>query len=82
MYDNISGSLKDIKQLYDDGLVGTNAFRAAVQMMTNEDLSTANIEKLMSVYQEGYPAMKRYFTDSQAGCIRFFETEISRNSCL
>ena len=41
-------SFADIKKLYDDGLVGTNAFRSAVQMMTNEDLSTANIDKLIS----------------------------------
>lgn len=80
MYDNITSSLEDIKQLYNDGLVGTNAFRTAVQMMTNEDLSTANVEKLMSVYQEGYPAMQRYFTDSQAGCIRFLEDVQSLNS--
>ena len=80
MYDNIASSLENIKQLYDDGLVGTNAFRTAVQMMTNEDLSTANVEKLMSVYQEGYPAMQRYFTDSQAGCIRFLEDVQSLNS--
>ena len=80
MYDNIASSLENIKQLYDDGLVGTNAFRTAVQMMTNEDLSTANVEKLMSVYQEGYPAMQRYFTDSQAGCIRFLEDVQALNS--
>ena len=80
MYDNISGSLEDIKKLYDEGLVGTNAFRTAVQMMTNEDLSTASIDTLISKYQEGYPAMKRYFTEGQEGCIRFLEDIQSLNS--
>ena len=80
MYDNVTGSLKDIKQLYDDGLVGTNAFRSAVQMMTNEDLSTANIDKLISVYESGYPAMKRYFTDGQEGAITFLEDIQNINS--
>ncbi len=80
MYDNVTGSLKDIKQLYDDGLVGTNAFRSAVQMMTNEDLSTANIDKLISVYESGYPAMKRYFTEGQEGAITFLEDIQNINS--
>lgn len=73
MYDNITGSLENIKQLYEDGLVGTNAFRSAVQMMTDEDLSTANIEKLLSVYEAGYPTMERYFTDGQKGCEQFLK---------
>lgn len=80
MYDNITGSLKDIKKLYDDGLVGTNAFRSAVQMMTNEDLSTANIDKLISVYESGYPTMQRYFQDSSDGCINFLKDVESLNS--
>lgn len=73
MYDNITGSLKDIKQLYNDGLVGTNAFRSAVQMMTDEDLSTASIDKLISTYEDGYPLMQRYFTDGQKGCVKFLK---------
>lgn len=80
MYDNITGSLEDIKKLYDDGLVGTNAFRTAVQMMTNEDLSTANIDKLISVYESGYPTMQRYFQDSSDGCINFLKDVESLNS--
>lgn len=80
MYDNITGSLEDIKKLYDDGLVGTNAFRSAVQMMTNENLSTANIDKLISVYESGYPTMQRYFQDSSDGCINFLKDVESLNS--
>ena len=80
MYDNITGSLEDIKKLYDDGLVGTNAFRSAVQMMTNEDLSTANIDKLISVYESGYPTMQKYFQDSSDGCINFLKDVESLNS--
>lgn len=80
MYDNITGSLEDIKKLYDDGLVGTNAFRSAVQMMTNEDLSTANIDKLISIYESGYPTMQRYFQDSSDGCINFLKDVESLNS--
>ena len=80
MYDNITSSLEDIKKLYDDGLIGTNAFRSAVQMMSNEDLSTANIDKLIATYEAGYPAMQRYFTDSSDGCLQFLKDVESLNS--
>ena len=80
MYDNISDGLKNIKELFDEGLVGTNEFRAAVQMMSNEDLSTAPIDKLISAYQNGYDAMKRYFTDGQSGCVAFLSDVSKLNS--
>ena len=80
MYDNISDGLKNIKELFDEGLVGTNEFRAAVQMMSNEDLSTAPIDKLISAYQNGYSAMKRYFTDGQSGCVAFLSDVSKLNS--
>ena len=80
MYDNISDGLKNIKELFDEGLVGTNEFRAAVQMMSNEDLSTAPIDKLISAYQNGYSAMERYFTDGQSGCVAFLSDVSKLNS--
>lgn len=80
MYDNVTGSLEDIKKLYDDGLVGTNAFRSAVQLMTNEDLSTANIDQIVAAYEQGYPKMERYFTDSQDGCQNFLNDIQDLNS--
>ncbi len=80
MYDNVTGSLEDIKKLYDDGLVGTNAFRSAVQLMTNEDLSTANIDQIVAAYEQGYPKMERYFTDSQDGCQNFLSDIQDLNS--
>lgn len=80
MYDGVTGSLEEINGLYEQGLVGTNAFRAAVQMMTDEDLSTASIDKLISVYEAGYPAMQRYFTEGQEGCERFLQDVQSINT--
>lgn len=44
MYDTVTSSLEDIAELYEQGLVGTNEFRAFVQMMTDEDLATASAE--------------------------------------
>jgi DNA repair exonuclease SbcCD ATPase subunit len=80
MYDNVTGSLENIKELYDNGLVGTNAFRAAVQLMSDEDLSTATIDELISIYEEGYPAMQRYFTEGQNGCVQFLKDIEDLNS--
>lgn len=73
MYDSLAKGLENIKQLYDDGLVGTNKFRTAVQLMSNQDLSTANIEQLISAYEKGYDKMTRYFTEGSEGCTNFLQ---------
>jgi len=80
MYDSVTSGLKNIKELYNQGLVGTNEFRAAVQLMSNEDLSTANIDQLIAAYDSGYPKMKRYFKDSENGCINFLNDVQKLNS--
>lgn len=80
MYDNIADNIKNIKELYDKGLVGTNEFRTAVQMMTNFDISNWGIEDIMKAYENGYPLMIRYFTDGQEGCRRFLSDISNLNS--
>lgn len=73
MYDSLAGGLEKIKELYEDGLVGTNKFRTAVQLMSNEDLSNVSVDELVSVYEKNYDIMTRYFTDSEAGCNNFLQ---------
>ena len=80
MYDSLAGSLEDIKQLYDDGLIGTNQFRTAVQLMSNQDLSTASIDELLAAYESGYGTMTRYFQDSSDGCLNFLHDVENLNS--
>lgn len=80
MYDSLAGGLENIKELYDDGLVGTNKFRTAVQLMSNEDLSTASIDELMAAYDSGYSKMTRYFKDSSDGCLNFLNDVQALNS--
>ena len=80
MYDSLTGGLEHIKELYEDGLIGTNEFRTAVQLMSNEDLSTANIDELISAYESGYSKMERYFTDSSDGCLNFLSDVQELNS--
>lgn len=80
MYDSLAGSLEDIKQLYDDGLIGTNQFRTAVQLMSNQDLSTASIDELLAAYESGYSVMTKYFTDSSDGCLNFLNDVQKLNS--
>lgn len=79
-YDGLAGKLKDIKELYDDGLVGTEKFRAAVQLMTGEDLSGAGIAELKEIYETGYPVMQKYFTDSKSGIDAFISDIQNLNS--
>lgn len=80
MYDSLADGLEHIKELYDEGLIGTNEFRAAVQLMSNEDLSTANIDELLAAYQNGYGLMTRYFQDSSDGCLNFLRDVQNLNS--
>ena len=80
MYDSLADGLEHIKELYDEGLIGTNEFRAAVQLMSNEDLSTASIDELLAAYQSGYGLMTRYFQDSSDGCLNFLHDVQNLNS--
>lgn len=70
--DTISG-LKDLQDLRKKGLVGTNEFRAGVDFMTNKDMSTASVDELVKAYDEAYPKMQRYFTESEKGSQNFLK---------
>ena len=72
MYDTVtSTALKRGQELYEQGLVGTNEFRAIAQLYSNEDLSTASIDELTAAYESGYQVVKKYFTDGQDGAQAF-----------
>lgn len=72
-YDSVVNSLKNIKDLYDKGLVGTDKFKTSVQLMTNKDVANMSIEELVQTYEKGYPKMKKYFTESSDGVLRFLK---------
>jgi hypothetical protein len=74
MFTTLSDGLDDIKELFDSGRVGVDDFREAVQLMTDTDLSTASVEELMSVYDNGFSTMKQFFTGSQDGLLQFLNT--------
>lgn len=80
MYDSMFDGLKNMKELYQKGLVGTNEFRAAAQLMTNFDISDWSIEDVMKAYENGYPLMTRYFTEGQEGCQKFLSDVSKLNS--
>ena len=73
MYDDVADSLENITKLYEEGLIGTNKFRAAVQMMTDQDLSGLSAIDIAAIYEEAYPKMKRYFTEGADGSRTFLE---------
>ncbi|MBE6700755.1 MAG: phage tail tape measure protein, partial [Ruminococcaceae bacterium] len=79
-YDTISQDLENIKKLYEDGLVGTDDFKAAVQLMSNQDLTNATVEQLKSAFEKSYPAMQKYFKDGDEGCKAFLNDVSKLNS--
>lgn len=73
MYDSIQGNLESVKDLYDKGLVGENKFKEFVDLMSNQDLSNASVEQIVSAYEEAMPKIKRYFTEGQEGAVNFLK---------
>ncbi|OUO31164.1 phage tail tape measure protein [Lachnoclostridium sp. An298] len=80
MYDSIFGNIEDVKDLYDKGLTGTNKFRKFVDLMSNQDLSTASNEEIVSAYEKAIPKIERYFTEGQEGAQRFLSDIQNLNS--
>lgn len=80
MYDSIQGNLESAKELYDKGLTGTNKFREFVDLMSNQDLSTASNEEIVSAYESAMPKIKRYFTEGQEGAVNFLKDIQNINS--
>lgn len=72
-YDSIAADTDSIKELYDKGLVGTNQFKAAVQMMTSEDLSGQGTGKFLDVYKKKSEEFFSYFTENAEGVERFLK---------
>ena len=72
-YDSIQGNLESAKELYGKGLTGTNKFREFVDLMSNQDLSTASNEKIVAAYESAMPKIKRYFTEGQEGAVNFLK---------
>lgn len=71
MFKSLSDGLKDIQELFKSGRIGVDDFREAVQLMTDEDLSTASVEKLLEVYKSGMPTMQKFFTGNSNGLLNF-----------
>lgn len=80
MYDSLAGGLEHIKELYEEGLIGTNEFRSAVQLMSNDDLSNASVDKLLAVYENSFGKMSEYFTEGSDGCLNFLNDVSKLNS--
>lgn len=79
MYDDVAKNLKNIKELYDDHLIGTNQFRAAVQMMTDEDLTGKSADYIASIYEARMANMEKYFTEGSKGIEKFISDVKSAN---
>ena len=66
MYDTIRNYIEDAQKLYDEGLVGTNAFREYVDLLSNKDLSAASpteVRKEFERLKEGISGTSYKATD-------------------
>lgn len=57
--------------LYKEGRYNTEEFRAIADYFSNEDLSTAPMEKLVAAYENAANARERYFTGNKQGIDNF-----------
>ena len=67
----IQGDLEKIEELWNHGLVGTNQFKAAVQMMTNKDMSDASVEDYVETYKAKIGQFKSWMTEDASGLQKF-----------
>lgn len=72
MYDAIAGTaLERGQELYEKGLVGTEEFRAIADLFSNQDLSTASVDEIVSAYESALPIIQTFFTEGQEGAQAF-----------
>lgn len=72
MYRNVSETMKTRGDaLYKEGRYNTEEFRAIADYFSNEDLSTAPMEKLVAAYENAANARERYFTGDKQGINNF-----------
>lgn len=73
-YNAIANDIESIQELYNQGLVGTNEFKSAVQMMTNEDLSGQGTGAYVETYKQKIDQFKSFFTETSEGAENFLNT--------
>ena len=66
MYDSIVSNLEKVKELYDQGLTGTNAFETATTALFGEDFDLNNFDSYFS-------NIKRYFSEGSQGAQNFLD---------
>jgi len=79
MFDSISNNLDSAKSLYDQGLIGTEEFKAYTDLISNQDLSHASGDEIVSAYEKALPAMESYFNGSKEGLESFRDAFTSFN---
>lgn len=73
VYDAMYETLDRGKELYEQGLVGTNEFRAIADLYSYQDLSTASVEELVAAYENGRETVEKFFTSGRKGAEKFVE---------
>ena len=72
-YLSIFEDKEEIEKLYNNGLVGTNQFKAAVQMMTDKDMSGASVTEYIETYKEKWSQFSSWLTEDASGLQKFLK---------
>lgn len=75
MYDTIFEGAENAQKLIDKGLIGTDEFKAYVDLLSGKDLSTASVDEIVAAYNELGETIEGttykstdFLTDSEIGC--------------
>ena len=72
-YDDAKSGLDKVKELYSDGLIGTEEFKAGVGFMTGKDVDNMTPQEIAAAYEEAYPRVSKFFEDGTKGCENFLK---------
>lgn len=80
MYDKFTANLDDVQDRYEAGLIGTDKFRNAVQLMSNKDVTGMSASELAKEYEKKKSITERYFKDTEHGIDNFLTDLNKENS--
>ncbi len=79
-YDSVAGTmLQRGKELYEQGLIGTNEFAAITQFMSSEDLTNKTPQEIAQVYKDKNEKMQEYYTQDRTGVDNFLNDVVENN---
>lgn len=73
LYDSVKSGFEEVKEMFDEGLIGDDSFQAFTQMFSNTDMSGMSSVDFAEMFQSKLPTMEAWFEDGMAGVNNFFK---------